>query len=94
MITTRQYRAVFNQIAKEMGVRTQGTWTDDVNGMGSTHPDQRQRHVTHAIGDNDPTVIAHFVHRLRQSVGDCDLRTTAGQYIKATCEIHRDIWDR
>lgn len=101
MITTREYRAVFNQIAKEMGVQTSGTWTDDINGMGGTQPDQRMRHVTHAIQHNTPALIEHFVHRLRQSVTGCDLRltatgrhATAGKYIKATCEIYKDIWDK
>ena len=93
MLTTRQYRAIFNRIAADLGIDCVGTWTDDVLGRGYTRQGERLRTVTHSIGHNDPDTVQKFIKQLRASVGsEHDVRLTS-YYIKATCEIHQDIWD-
>ena len=92
MLTTRQYRAIFNRIAAELGIDWVGTWTDDPQGRGGTWDDEPRRTVTHSIGHNDPGVVQQFVKELRASVGvESDVRLTS-YYIKATCVIHDDLW--
>ena len=92
MITTKQYRTVFNSLAAKYGIDWMGTWTDDILGRGYTTQGERLRTVTHSIGHNDPAVVQKFIKQLRASVGaESDVRLTS-YYIKATCEIHDDLW--
>ena len=92
MLSTRQYRAIFNKIAADLGIDWVGTWTDDVLGRGWTREGEPLRTVTHSIGHNDPNTVGEFIKRLRASVGsEHDVRLTS-YYIKATCEIHDDRW--
>ena len=92
MLSTKQYREIFNTIAADHGVDWVGTWTDDPRGRGGTWADEPRRTVTHSIGHNDPDVVAKFVKELRASVGvEHDVRLTS-YYIKATCVIHEDLW--
>jgi len=92
MLSTRQYRTIFNQIAADLGIDWVGTWTDDPQGRGGTWDDEPRRTVTHAIGHNDPAVVQKFIKQLRASVGaEHDIRLTS-YYIKATCEIHDPLW--
>ena len=92
MLSTRQYREIFNTIAADLGIDWVGTWTDDPAGRGGTWADEPRRTVTHSIGHNDPDLVAEFVRELRASVGtEHDVRLTS-YYIKATCVIHEDLW--
>ena len=92
MLTTKQYRTVFNGIANDLGIDWLGTWTDDTLGRGYTREGELLRTVTHSIGHNTPKVVQQFIKRLRASVGpEHDVRLTS-YYIKATCIIHDDIW--
>ena len=92
MLSTRQYRTIFNEIAAETGIDWIGTWTDDVLGRGWTRKAEPLRTVTHSIGHNDPAVVSEFIKRLRASVGpEHDVRLTS-YYVKATCEIHDPLW--
>ena len=92
MLSTKQYRTIFNRIAAELGVDWVGTWTDDVLGRGYTSQGDCLRTVTHSIGHNNPKVVQQFIKQLRASVGtEHDVRLTS-YYIKATCVIHDDIW--
>lgn len=92
MITTKQYRTIFNTIAAELGIDWLGTWTDDVRGRGYTVQGELLRTVTHSIGHNDPAVVQKFIKQLRASVGEQhDVRLTS-YYIKATVQIHDDLW--
>ena len=92
MLSTIQYRTIFNTIASRHGVDWVGTWTDDPAGRGGTYPDEPRRTVTHSIGHNDPEVVQGFIKELRASVGvESDVRLTS-YYIKATCVIHDDLW--
>ena len=92
MLSTKQYRAIFNTIAAELGIDWVGTWTDDVLGRGWTREGEPLRTVTHSIGHNDPAVVQKFIKQLRASVGEQhDVRLTS-YYIKATCVIHEDLW--
>ena len=92
MLSTKQYRTIFNRIAAELGIDWVGTWTDDVHGRGWTREGEPLRTVTHSIGHNDPAVVQKFIKQLRASVGpEHDVRLTS-YYIKATCEIHEDLW--
>ena len=93
MLTTKEYRTVFNQVAAKHGIDWVGTWTDDILGRGYTSREERLRTVTHSIGHNDLADVMAFTRALREAVGtECDVRLTS-YYIKATCEIHQDIWD-
>ena len=92
MLSTKQYRTIFNTIAADLGIDWVGTWTDDVLGRGWTREGEPLRTVTHSIGHNDPAVVQKFIKQLRASVGpEHDVRLTS-YYIKATCEIHEDLW--
>ena len=92
MLSTKQYREIFNTIAAELGIDWVGTWTDDVLGRGWTREGEPLRTVTHSIGHNDPAVVQKFIKQLRASVGEQhDVRLTS-YYIKATCVIHEDLW--
>jgi len=92
MLSTKQYRTIFNRIAAELGIDWVGTWTDDVLGRGWTREGEPLRTVTHSIGHNDPAVVQKFIKQLRASVVPAhDVRLTS-YYIKATCEIHEDLW--
>ena len=94
MITTKQYRTVFNSLAAKYGVDWLGTWTDDVRGRGYTVQGELLRTVTHEIGriDNDPKALAKFVKELHRRVGpESNVRLTS-YYIKATVQIHDDLW--
>jgi len=92
MLSTKQYRTIFNTIAADHGIDWVGTWTDDVLGRGWTREGEPLRTVTHSIGHNDPAVVQKFIKQLRASVGpEHDVRLTS-YYIKATCEIHEDLW--
>jgi hypothetical protein len=94
MLSTRQYRTVFNRVAANHGIDWVGTWTDDVLGRGYTSEGEPLRTVTHSIGHNDPESVARFIRELRASVGtEHDIRLTS-YYIKATCEIHEDLWHK
>ncbi len=92
MLTTRQYRTIFNRVAAKHGIDTLGTWTDDIHGRGYTSEGDCLRTVTHSIGHNDLADVMKFTRELRESVDtECDVRLTT-QYIKATCIIHEDLW--
>ena len=96
MLTTKQYRTLFNTLAKKHGIRTVGTWTDCTTGRGYTIPGQDLRYVTHGIDtDNcDYPALTEFVRELSKH----DLMFTSNNvrltscYIKATCLIHDDLW--
>ena len=96
MLTTKQYRTLFNTLAKKHGIRTVGTWTDCTTGRGYTIPGQDLRYVTYGIDtDNcDYPALTEFVRELSKH----DLMFTSNNvrltscYIKATCLIHDDLW--
>ena len=94
MLTTRQYREIFTEVAAKHGIDWVGTWTDTTTGRGYTIPGQDLRHVTHDIGHNDPKAVSSFIRELTRhplvTEGN-NIRLTS-YYVKATCVIHDDLW--
>ena len=96
MLTTKQYRTIFNELATKHGINTVGTWTDCVTGRGYTIPGQDLRYVTHGI-DTDTInypALTEFIRELRtdpRMFSTNNIRLTSC-YIKATCLIHEDLW--
>ena len=96
MLTTKQYRSIFRELAHKHGIDTVGTWTDCVTGRGYTIPGQDLRYVTYGIDTDNCNypAITEFVRELTKHphvFTSNNIRLTSC-YIKATCLIHDDLW--
>ena len=78
MITTRQYRKLFREVAAVHGLVPSGTWTDDVNGRGGpSHGDPRRTVTFEVIPYGKeifaPLIIEPFMHDLAETVKEFEL---------------------
>ena len=96
MLTTKQYRSIFTELASKHGVDTLGTWTDDTLGRGWVAEGDNLRTGTYEIDMYalDYDVFMQFIRELRADprvFTSNNIRLTS-YYVKATCLIHDDLW--
>jgi len=85
VITTKQYRKLFREVAAVHGLAPTGTWTDDVYGRGGPMPGDPRRTVTFEVISQDreifaPLIIEPFLEDLKDTIKEFELLNPVSQH--------------